>query len=283
MESLGTLASGMAHDFNNILQTVGDITSLVEKETAEQETKRRMSIIAESLIDAKFLISELMALGRKKPLDYKSIHLQKFFDVDHSAILQPARREFKVIVTMPDEPLKIQGDADYFKRVFQNLIGNARDAMPKGGTITIECCGQKHEGKSGMAVICVTDTGTGIPAEIKDKIFDPFFTTKKPGKGTGLGLALAQRIISLHNGTIGVEKTSKNGTTFRIEIPESDKDDTDIDTKAILLNRRSTTVLILDDDPKIRNILKFFLAEFKYPTCEASDLEGGGTATSAPC
>jgi DNA-binding NtrC family response regulator len=86
-------------------------------------------------------------------------------------------------------------------------------------------------------------------------------------------LALAQRIISLHNGTIAVEKTSKNGTTFRIEIPESDKDETDIDTKAVLLNRRSTTVLILDDDPKIRGILKFFLAEFKYPICEASDVE----------
>ncbi|MGB7566941.1 MAG: ATP-binding protein [Chitinivibrionales bacterium] len=273
MESLGTLATGMAHDFNNILQTVGDITSLVEKETAEQETKRRMSIISESLIDAKFLISELMALGRKKPLDYKTIHVQKFFDSIIPQFCNQLGANYKMNVTMPDEPLKIQGDADYFKRVFQNLIGNARDAMPGGGTITIECSGQKHEGKSGMAVMCVTDTGTGIPAEIKDKIFDPFFTTKKPGKGTGLGLALAQRIISLHNGTIGVERTSKNGTTFRIEIPESDKDDTDIDTKAILLNRRSTTVLILDDDPKIRNILKFFLAEFKYPTCEASDLE----------
>jgi signal transduction histidine kinase/CheY-like chemotaxis protein len=274
MESLGTLASGMAHDFNNILQIVNDITSLVEKETAEQETKRRMSIISESLIDAKFLISELLALGRKKPLDYKTIHLQEFFDSIIPQFCNQLGASYKIIVTMPDEPIKIQGDADYFKRVFQNLIGNARDAMPGGGAITIECGGQMHEGKSGMAVIRVIDTGTGIPAEIKDKIYDPFFTTKKPGKGTGLGLALAQRIISLHNGTIAVEKTSKNGTTFRIEIPESDKDDTDIDTKAILLNRRSTTVLILDDDPKIRGILKFFLAEFKYPTCEASDVEG---------
>ena len=274
MESLGTLATGMAHDFNNILQIVGDITALVEKETNERETKRRMSIISESLIDAKFLISELLALGRKKPLDYKTIHLQDFFDSIIPQFCNQLGTNYKIIVTMPEEPMKIQGDADYFKRVFQNLIGNARDAMPHGGTIIIDCGGQKHEGKSGMAVIRVIDTGTGVPAEIKEKIFDPFFTTKKPGKGTGLGLALAQRIISLHNGTIAVEKTSKNGTTFRIEIPESDKDETDIDTKAVLLNRRSTTVLILDDDPKIRGILKFFLAEFKYPICEASDVEG---------
>jgi PAS domain S-box len=276
MESLGTLASGMAHDFNNILQTVSDITSLVEKETAEGETKRRMSIISESLIDAKFLISELLALGRKKPLDYKTIHVQQFIDTIIPQFCNQLGASYKIVVTMPDEPLKVQGDADYFKRVFQNLIGNARDAMPGGGTLTIECSSQKHEGKSSMVVIRVTDTGTGIPVEIKDKIFDPFFTTKKPGKGTGLGLALAQRIISLHNGSISVEKTSKNGTTFRMEIPESDKDDTDIDTKAIMLNRRSTTVLILEDDPKIRGILKFFLAEFKYPTCEASDIDGAG-------
>jgi PAS domain S-box-containing protein len=274
MESLGTLASGMAHDFNNILQIVGDITSLVEKETLERETKKRMSIIGESLIDAKFLISELLALGRKKPLDYKNINLQEFFDSVIPQFCNQLGAEYKVVATMPDEPLKMQGDADYLKRVIQNLIGNARDAMPKGGTITIECASLSQEGKPGMLRIRFSDTGTGIPPEIKDKVFDPFFTTKKPGKGTGLGLALAQRIISLHNGTICVEKTSRGGTTFKIEIPESEKEDTDIDTKAILLNRRSTTVLILDDDPKIRGILKFFLAEFKYPICEASEVDG---------
>jgi CheY-like chemotaxis protein len=124
-----------------------------------------------------------------------------------------------------------------------------------------------------MVVIRVGDTGTGIPNKIKDKIFDPFFTTKKPGKGTGLGLALVQRIISLHNGTICVEKTDASGTIFRMEIPESSREDADLDTKEILLNRIKSRVLILDDDPKIRSILKFFLAEFNYPVCEASDME----------
>jgi ActR/RegA family two-component response regulator len=176
---------------------------------------------------------------------------------------------------MPESPLWIQGDADYFKRVIQNLVNNADDAMPSGGGITIECSLQKYPGKSNMAVIRISDSGTGIPAELLGKIFDPFFTTKKPGKGTGLGLALVQRIVSLHNGTVVIEKTDRTGSTFRIEIPESEHEREDLDTKEISVNRRRTRVLILDDDPKIRGILKFFLGEFNYPLCEASDVDDG--------
>jgi PAS domain S-box-containing protein len=275
MESLGTLATGMAHDFNNILQTVNDMIYQVENETSEKETKKRMNIISESLIDAKFLISELLALGRKRPLDYKPVNILPFFESIIPQFQDQLGQRYTIISRMPGHALWIQGDADYFKRIFQNLIGNSRDAMPDGGNIIIECFEQKIPGKSGMVVIRVSDTGTGIPLKIKDKIFDPFFTTKKPGKGTGLGLALVQRIVSLHNGTIVVEKTDSSGTTFRIEIPKSRTEDTDMDTKEIMLNRRKTRVLILDDDPKIRSILKFFLAEFSYPVCEASDMEEG--------
>jgi ActR/RegA family two-component response regulator len=124
-------------------------------------------------------------------------------------------------------------------------------------------------------VIRFSDTGTGIPPDILDKIFDPFFTTKKPGKGTGLGLALVQRIVSLHNGRIMVEKTNRKGTTFKIEIPESEGGEVNRDTTVVLLNRRPTMVLLLDDDPKIRSILTFFMKEFKYSVCEASTLQEG--------
>jgi len=275
MESLGTLATGMAHDFNNMLQTVTDEVSRVEKETAEESTKKRMTIISESLIDAKFLISELLALGRKRPLDFKPIQMQSLLQSIMPQFQNQLGERYIITAKMPEEPLWIQGDADYLKRVFQNLIGNARDAMPDGGTITIECLQQKNLGKSSAVALRICDTGTGIPAKIKEKVFDPFFTTKKPGKGTGLGLALVQRIVSLHNGTIAIEKSDAMGTTFRIEIPEKQREETDIDTKEILLNRRASRVLILDDDPKIRGILKFFLAEFSYPLSEASDIEEG--------
>jgi PAS domain S-box-containing protein len=275
MESLGTLASGMAHDFNNILQTVGDITTLVMKDTAEAETKKRMEVVSETLVEAKLMISELLALGRNKPLDYKNIHLQGFFEDVIPLYGSQLGPKFEVVLKVPDEPLWIQGDKEYFKRIFQNLIGNSRDVMPDGGTITIECFAERSGDKTGTVVIRFTDTGTGIPHEVLDKVFDPFFTTKKQGKGTGLGLALVQRIVSLHNGRIVVEKTDKRGTTFRMDIPESEGGEVEHDTTMIMLNRTPSMVLLLDDDPKIRAILRFFMNEFKYAVCEASTVDEG--------
>jgi two-component system cell cycle sensor histidine kinase/response regulator CckA len=176
---------------------------------------------------------------------------------------------------MKEPAVSINGDFDYLKRVFQNLYGNSKDAMPNGGTITVECFSERKEGNVGTVVIRFTDTGTGIPAEIMGKIFDPFFTTKKPGKGTGLGLALVQRIVSLHNGRVTVERTDTTGTTFRIEIPEIEAYEPGEDTRWILNNRIAARLLLLDDDQKIRDVLKFFLKEFGYQICEATDIDTG--------
>lgn len=273
VESLGTLASGMAHDFKNILQTVTDITERVSATTSESETKRGMVLISETLTDARFLISELLSLGRKKPLDYSSVNVAKLLRgvvPPYSDRLGPA---YEVNLDVRDDDLWIQGDTDYLNRVFQNLFSNSRDAMPDGGIITVECFSVRSEGEDGMVVIRFSDTGTGIQQGILDKIFDPFFTTKKKGKGTGLGLALVGRIVALHRGAISVEKAGSSGTTFRIEMPASPRDEGDVDTKSILVSRYAATVLLLDDDPKIRHILKFFLSELSYDTCEASTVD----------
>lgn len=274
-ESLGTLASGMAHDFNNILQTVTEITARVSKDTQETQTRHEMELISETLTDARFLISELLALGRKKPLDYVSLNLAEFLKNIVPLYNEQLGDLYEVKLILREENLWIQGDADYLKRVFQNLVGNSRDAMPGGGIITIECSLLPGQGDDKSIVIKFSDTGVGIPDKIADKIFDPFFTTKKKGKGTGLGLALARRIISLHKGTIAIEKTDRHGTTFRIEIPESGKSTSEIDTTSLLINRVSTTVLILDDDPKMRKILNFFLTELAYKTIDISTMEEG--------
>jgi two-component system cell cycle sensor histidine kinase/response regulator CckA len=144
--------------------------------------------------------------------------------------------------------------------------------MSGKGIITVECAAERREEEIGNIMIKFQDTGSGIPVELKEKIFDPFFTTKKPGKGTGLGLALARRIVTLHNGRIWVEKSDSRGTTFRIEIPECEQTGSILDTKSILLNRLNSTILLLDDDPKIREILKFFLHDLKYRVFETSNL-----------
>ncbi|NLP04022.1 MAG: response regulator [Fibrobacter sp.] len=271
MESLGTLASGMAHDFNNILQTVNDITSMVEKESNEPETRRKMELVKESMADARFLISELFALGRKKPFDYKPINLNSFLETITQQFRNQLGPSYTLSMDLSSNPFWIQGDPDYLKRVFQNLIGNARDAMPGGGSIKVSCTGPEEGSGANNVIIRVSDSGSGISAELTEKIFDPFFTTKKPGKGTGLGLALARRIIMLHNGSICVEKSGPDGTVFKIQIPISDAEDLESDTRTLMLNKIHTSVLLLDDDPKIREVLKIFLLEFKYTILEASN------------
>lgn len=275
MESLGTLASGMAHDFNNILQTVTDITDRVANKTSESDTKRGMALIAETLTDARFLISELLALGRKKPLNYGPVNIATFLREVIPTFSEQLGDSYEVNCDIRDEDLWIQGDADYFKRILQNLFGNAKDAMPEGGIITLECFRTGNEGEESSVVIRCSDTGVGVPESIIEKIFDPFYTTKKKGKGTGLGLALVRRIVTQHKGVVYIEKSNQQGTTFRIELPETEEYRHDLDTKTILINRISTTVLVLDDDPKMCNILNFFLTDLSYKTCISSTMEDG--------
>jgi two-component system, cell cycle sensor histidine kinase and response regulator CckA len=150
--------------------------------------------------------------------------------------------------------------------------------MPGGGAMTIQAFPESRAGETGTVVIRVSDTGSGIAPGIVEKIFDPFFTTKKAGKGTGLGLTLVRKIVTLHNGQIRVEKTGATGTTFRIEIPESEQGGEDKDTKSIMMHRRTGTVLLLDDDRKIRDILKIFFTDFGYKVIEASNSEEGVAA-----
>ncbi|MFP4163945.1 MAG: ATP-binding protein [Chitinispirillaceae bacterium] len=273
MESLGTLASGMAHDFNNILQTVKDITGLVSRQSSEEETKRRMELIDETITDAKFLVSELFALGRKKPFDHRAVNLNDLVKAVVPQYSNQLGERYDIELKNCSQECWVQGEPNYLKRVFQNLFGNARDAMPEGGSITVELDPEETK-NNGTVILRVGDMGTGIPEELKEKIFDPFFSTKKPGKGTGLGLALVRRIIMLHNGNVFVEKSNSTGTVFRIELPLSgftEPQKRKMNQKS--MDRKSCTVLLLDDDPKIREVLRFFLKEFRYPVCEASDCD----------
>jgi PAS domain S-box-containing protein len=273
MESLSTLASGMAHDFNNILQTAYDIIDRVGDETGEEGTRRDMMMISEVLTDAKFLVSELLAVGRKQPLDYTTMDIREFVKKVVPHFHEQIGEMYSV--DLQNQPMWIQGDPNYLKRIMQNFFGNARDAMPDGGAISIEVFAEHKAGIAGNVVIRFSDTGPGIPEQLVDKIFDPFFTTKKAGKGTGLGLALVRRVVLLHNGQIQVERTGPDGTTFRIEIPQSEEAGEDRDTRAMMSSRKKARVLLLDDDAKIRDILKFFLTELDYRVCEGNTLQEG--------
>ncbi len=269
-QSLGTLASGMAHDFNNILQTVNDISEQISKETDEENTKAKIETISESLADASFLISELLDIGRKRPLNKEVMDIGAFLKDIGEYYKSVLGNSFMVDVVLTNTDLMVNGDRNYLKRVFQNLFSNAKDAMPEGGTIKIEV-GKEELSTGSYAVISFSDTGTGIPESLMDKIFDPFFTTKKKGKGTGLGLAMVKKVVQLHNGMISIPVSNSAGTVFRIELPLAE-DVRDSDSGLSLPeNRIDTSVIILDDDPKIRSILSFFLSDLSYKVYECGN------------
>ena len=223
-----------------------------------------------------------MALGRKKPLDYATIDLASFLRGTVPFFADQLGEAYSVEMNISNEPVMVQGDPAYLKRILQNLFGNARDAMPSGGTITVECFIAVINGGSTSAVVRISDTGLGIPHEIAERIFEPFYTTKKKGKGTGLGLALCKRIIALHKGTIVVEETNNRGACFRIDLPLSVADGhTLLDTRTIMMNRIQAKVLIVDDDPKMREVLREFLSELAYSSFEAATAEEAGSCFAA--
>jgi len=274
MESLSTLASGMAHDFNNILQTITDVVEQIERHSNEEQTHQQTKILGETLVDARFMVSELLAVGRKKPLNFSTINVKQFLNETIQSLSKQLGETVQITLDIIEDQLAIQGNKDYLKRVFHNLFVNARDAMHGEGTIAVEGFLQYVEGGVATVVIRVSDTGPGIDPEIRDKIFDPLFTTKKPGKGTGLGLALVNRIVTLHNGNVFVKRTSSEGTTFQLELPLWQvQTETGAASDSPPPSFIPARLLLIDDDNKIREILRAFLSEYDYQIYEAGSIE----------
>jgi hypothetical protein len=190
--------------------------------------------------------------------------------------------EFKVELCKND--LIVMADQGQLDQIFMNLVTNAKDAMPKGGVLTITTGGgqlpphivvtSQARNLGGYALISVTDTGIGIDEKTKEKIFDPFFTTKEVGKGTGLGLSMIYGIVKQHEGYIDVKSEVGKGTTFNIYLPLIDSTFEKQKAKALRPIKRGTeTILVADDDPAVGSLVKKILEEFGYKVLEARDGE----------
>lgn len=272
MESLGTLAGGMAHDFRNVLQTVGDVTDEVLGKTGEESTREGMRRIAACVADARFLLTELLSLGEKDALDFELVEMNAFITDAARRLSERLGQRYRLVVHGADSPVYVRGDAQHLGRVIENLVSNARDAMPSGGEIAIGCSVETEDTGAEMVVVRVADTGEGIPAELVHRVFDPFVTSKGPRKGTGLGLALVQHLITLHKGAVSVERTGPDGTVFRLSFPAARALEVDHDTRWLRSRRQNVRLLLLDDDPKIREVLRVFLQDLRYEISEARNL-----------
>ncbi len=296
MEAIGTLAGGIAHDFNNILSAIigyGYITLM----KMQQDDPQRLNIehMLESADRAAQLTRSLLAFSRKQVMDRKPLDLcmalknvEKFLkriigeDIEVRMIFNPPS---STLDTGGQGGINIFADAGQLEQVFMNLATNARDAMPNGGSLTIETTMTKLDsgfiaahgfGKPGSYVlIMVADTGIGMDEETRKRIFEPFFTTKDVGKGTGLGLAMVYGIIKQHDGFINVYSEPGKGTTFRIYLPLiKSAEEVAMKAGAIELPRGGTeTVLFAEDDPAVQKLTRVVLEESGYTVIVANDGE----------
>ncbi|MHB1379503.1 MAG: ATP-binding protein [Desulfurivibrionaceae bacterium] len=281
MESIGILAGGVAHDFNNILSIILGYSELLQLELAENNPAReKVKIINEAGHRAAALTRQLLAFSRKQVVHMapcslnQLIHdltkmLGRMIGEDVSLEFRPSAEDDTVLI-----------DPGQMEQVLLNMAVNARDAMPNGGSLVIETKNRELDAEYAKThaevipgrhvVLSVSDTGLGMSREIQEKIFDPFFTTKERGKGTGLGLSMVYGIIKQLGGHIFVYSEPEQGTTFKIFLPIArDAARKTPESSPLPLPRGTETILVVDDESLIRGLVKDILRPLGYTMLEA--------------
>jgi PAS domain S-box-containing protein len=235
MEAVGQLAGGIAHDFNNLLQVILGYGEMITAEnTLDPETSNHLKDMLHAATRAQILVSHLLSYSRQQPLRMQIVNLNDLIS-DLMKMMQRIIGENIILITEPAPELAlIKADPGQLEQILVNLCVNARDAMPKGGTITIRTANvsldlafcKKHiwATPGPYARLSISDTGQGMDEKTCKKIFEPFFTTKEVGKGTGLGLSTVFGLIKQHKGSIQALSRPGEGTTFKIYLPELPKD-----------------------------------------------------------
>ena len=284
MESIGQLAAGVAHDFNNMLTIIqGHSSSLLSKPTLPPEVVDSVQAVYFAAERAAGLTRQLLMFSRKNVMQPELLDLQKVVG-NMSKMLERLLGETIALEFQPaGENSFVQGDCGMIEQVVMNLSLNARDAMPRGGRLNIgietvdiddafmETHPQAHAGC--FVRLRVTDNGIGMDSATMGRIFEPFFTTKDIGKGTGLGLATVYGIVKQHEGWLEVNSEPGNGSTFDVFLPASDQAPAFAKTEAPPAGPvagGSETILIVEDEPVLRNMARDILEECGYRILEAS-------------
>ena len=282
MEVVGQLAGGIAHDFNNLLAVIlGHIELLLERNYGDGKVKDSLRDIHQAAESAGGLTRQLLLISRKHVLQTKVLELNGIIQIVAKMLSRVIGRQIDLQVACGQDRMLVNADATMLEQVIMNLLVNARDAMPKGGRITLssERTAIEHgpsggEGRRQGRFIClkVSDTGTGMPPEVQARLFDPFFTTKDPGKGTGLGLSTVYGIVRQHSGWIEVQSQLGRGSEFRIFLPEFKESGTEqIPDPAHPEHAGKETVLVVEGDAKLRKQVRMYLEEQGYVVLEAAD------------
>ena len=276
MEAVGRLAGGVAHDFNNLLSVILSYSEMVQEGLAGDDRLRAdLGEIHEAATRASALTRQLLLFSRQQIVEPRVIDLGDVVASLNRMMHRMVGEDVSVIVVPPPHHARVNADPNLMEQVLLNLVVNARDAMPRGGKLTIatdtvrleDDYAARHLGVvPGRYVrLAVTDTGVGMSAEIQSRIFEPFFTTKEKGKGTGLGLSTVFGIVQQSGGHIAVDSEPGRGTTFNVYLPRVDGDL----SGAIQLSqpgelRGTETVLLVEDERQVRTIAENILRRHGY-------------------
>jgi PAS domain S-box-containing protein len=284
LESMATLAAGIAHDYNNILQVVLGSSQLLQHKLSDLSLKKYADNITNVAIRGSDLSKRLLTFSRRKgPEERQVFDLNSIIVESLQVFGETFPRTIKIETQLCLEPVYVEGDQSQIQQVIFNLAVNARDAMPHGGTLTLRTeiretssveaeIYQVNPGK--YAFTMVKDNGQGIPPELMTKVFEPFFTTKEPGKGTGLGLSVVYGIVRSHKGFLKVYSELKRGTVFNIFLPLAGKKEEKASPPKCVKEVSAPSgekILFMDDEEGIREAAQFLLQQAGYTVVTAKD------------
>lgn len=284
LESLGTLASGIAHDLNNVLTPILALAQVMplHQSNLDARSVEMLKIIENSAKRGANMVKQILTFSRGMDEDRTTLQVADLLREAIDMIQQTFPQSITIHANIPDNSLwLVAADPTQLHQILMNLFVNARDAMPDGGNITISAENSSVDrlfaqmslnGRVGNYVlITITDTGTGIPPTVRDRIFEPFFSTKEHGKGTGLGLATVIGIVKSYGGFIQVASEPGQGSQFKVYLPAAEGTVTNIEPGAELLQGHGELVLIVEDDLTVQGANRSIVESYDYRTLVAND------------
>ena len=268
LESIGTLAGGIAHDLNNVLAPIILGMGILKERLTDDDSRDVLATITTSAKRGAEMVSQVLSFARGREGKRVEIQVPDLI----ADVVRIARDTFpkniEIVTDLEAGVPLIIGDPTQFHQVLLNLCVNARDAMPGGGRLTLSA-----KARGGYVVMYVEDTGPGIPPSLLDKIFDPFFTTKEAGKGTGLGLSTSQTIVRSHGGRIEARSEPPHGARFEIHVPVAPVSATPASGGEPAATPRGSgqTILVVDDEPSVRLVMRTALERAGYHVLPATN------------
>ncbi len=254
VEAIAALAGGIAHEFNNALQVITGFTRMSLEAQLPEDVREDLTEVLDAAEHVGELTGQLLSYGRRTQMTVSAVSINRVISRLNRVIRPLLEASIDIECTLSPDPVYVSADEKVLHRALMNLVINARDAMPEGGTLRIEA-----ERAGDEVAVHISDTGTGIPEDLRERIFDPFFTTKPIGRGTGLGLPMVQGMVIQHGGTIDV-RSDDDGTQITLRfpaiVPDSNEDEATPPSPA---RGCGGTILVVEDEQRVRQFARRLL------------------------